>query len=570
MAIIPTVTFDKKKVKEIIGKIEGKEITDDFLADRISMIGTDLEEVNEKEIIVEIFPNRMDMLSLEGFSFAIKNFIGQGKGYEDIKVEEENEEYKIIVEEGMKKTRPYTVAAIVKNLKLDEEKLKSLIQLQEKLDLAYNRKRKKAAIGIYPNKNIIWPISFKAKKPEEIKFQPLESDRIMTAKEILEEHNAGKKYSHLLLGKEKYAVFEDSEGNILSMPPIINSEKTGRVTVNDTELFIEVSGIHLPSLKKVLNIILFTLQLQGGKIINVKVEYPKEYFEEGIKTVETKPIIETIKVKKSYIEKILGIKINNYEEYEEYLKRMGLKLIKGESEDKIIIPSYRIDLLHPIDIAEEVAISYGYENFKSEMPKIATVGEEDEIELFKKKLAYTLVGFKLQEVQTYHIQKEELQKMLGEKPIMLENPMNKEYNSLRKNILSGLLEVIKNNKQAELPRGIFELGKTFHYDKTKKDVIEKEELGIIIEDTNITFTKIKQIIESILKKYYGRKVEYEEYEKEYYLKGRSAKIIIEGKSIIELGETNPKILSLLEIENPTVMLRIKDIELFYKTIKEKV
>ena len=555
MAIIPTVTFDKKKVKEIIG-----EIDDDILADRISMIGTDLEEINEKEIIVEIFPNRMDMLSLEGFSFAIKNFIGRGKGYEDIKVEESN--YKIIVEEGIKKTRPYTVAAVVKNIKLDEEKLKSLIQLQEKLDLAYNRKRKKAAIGIYPNNNIKWPIHFKAKKPEEIKFMPLESEKIMTAKEILKEHPTGKKYAHLLEGKEKYAIFEDSEGNILSMPPIINSKKTGRVTTKDEELFIEVSGIHLPSLKKVLNIILFTLQLQGGKIYNVKVEYPKEYEEEKIKIVETHPEKIYLEVKKSYIEKIIGEKIT-IKEYDNYLKKMGLKRI----EEKIIIPSYRTDILHPIDIAEDVAIAYGYENFKSELPKIATVGEEDKIEVFKKKLAYLLVGFKLQEVQNYHIQPLELQKLIGEKPIMLENPINIEYNSLRKNILTGLLETIKNNKQAEMPRGIFELGKTFHYNKEKKDIEEKEELGILIEDKNITFTNIKQIAENIIKRYTDKKVEYEELQKKYFFKGRSAKIKIEEKNIIEIGEINPEILNALEIENPTVFLRIKNLEEFYKIIK---
>ena len=564
MAIIPTVTFNKKKVKEIIGKKEEKELTDEYLADRISMIGTDLEEINEKEIIVEIFPNRIDMLSLEIFSYTIKNFIGLGKGYEDIKVEEEKEEYKIIVEEGMKKTRPYTVAAIVKNLTLDEEKLKSIIQLQEKLDLTYNRKRKKAAIGIYPNKNIKWPIYYKAKKPEEIKYQPLEEKKIMTAKEILKEHPTGKKYAHLLEKKEKYAVFEDSNKEILSMPPIINSEKTGRVTTKDKELFIEVSGIHLPSIKKVLNIILFTLQLQGGKIINVKVEYPKEYEEEKIKIIETKPKIETITVKKNYIEKILGIKITE-EEYTLLLKKMGLK----KEKEKIIIPSYRTDILHPIDIAEDIAISYGYENFKSELPKIATVGEENKIEEFKKKLAYTLTGFKLQEVQTYHIQKKELQELFKEKPIELENPINKEYNTLRKNILTGLIEVIKNNKQAELPRGIFETGKTFHYNKEKKEIEEKEELGIIIEDTNITFTNIKQIIESILKKYASqKKIEYEELEKKYYIKGRSAKIKIEGKTLIELGETNPKILTKLEIENPTIMLRIKDLKKLYETIKE--
>ena len=61
----------------------------------------------------------------------------------------------------------------------------------------------------------------------------------MDGSDVLE---AYKDYAYLLEGKKKYPVFIDSAGKILSMPPIINSEETGRVTEKTKDVFIECSG----------------------------------------------------------------------------------------------------------------------------------------------------------------------------------------------------------------------------------------------------------------------------------------------------------------------------------------
>ncbi|HHI04261.1 MAG TPA: phenylalanine--tRNA ligase subunit beta, partial [Candidatus Woesearchaeota archaeon] len=73
---MPTITLDKKDVMKLVGK----EIPDDKLKDRISMLGTDLEKVDDSEIVVEVFPNRPDLLSEEGFTRALSSFIGVKTG----------------------------------------------------------------------------------------------------------------------------------------------------------------------------------------------------------------------------------------------------------------------------------------------------------------------------------------------------------------------------------------------------------------------------------------------------------------------------------------------------------
>ena len=44
------------------------------------------------------------------------------------------------------------------------------------------------------------------------------------------------------------------------------------------------------------------------------------------------------------------------------------------------MPAYRNDIMHPIDLVEDVAIAYGYHNIVPELVPTMTVGEEQEVE----------------------------------------------------------------------------------------------------------------------------------------------------------------------------------------------
>src|SRR3989338_2091692 len=219
---MPTVNLNKKEFEELVGK----KLPLEELKDRISMLGTDLESIEGNEIIVEVFPNRPDMLSEQGFARAFSSFIGVKKGLRKYKVKKSN--YKVLVDRSVKMVRPFTACAVVKNLKLDDEKIKSIIQIQEKLHISYGRNRKKVAIGVYPLEKIKFPIKYLAKRPEKIKFKPLEMSQVLNGKEILELHPTGKEYAHLLEKEKEYPIFIDSNENILSMPPIINSDEVGK------------------------------------------------------------------------------------------------------------------------------------------------------------------------------------------------------------------------------------------------------------------------------------------------------------------------------------------------------
>src|SRR3990167_337661 len=370
------VNINKNQFEKDIGIFNEKMQT------QIAMFGTPIESISEDEIQIEVFPNRPDLLSYHGFKRSFLAFLGKKTGFKSYVVNKPEKDYTVIIDSSVKDVRPYTACAIVRGLILDDKKIKEIIDMQEKLHVTIGRKRKKVAIGIYPLEKIRLPITFKALEPDQIKFMPLEMDRELSGLEILHKHPAGKEYAHLLAGKVKFPVFVDANNEVLSMPPIINSQTTGRVDSKTKDVFVECSGFDFYVLKTCLNIITTTMAEMGGKIYQMEIKF-------GLTKQETTPDLKPKEMKLSLqnTNKLLGLNLNE-KQLKQYIEKMGHSYAKG----KVRIPAWRVDILHEVDLIEDVAISYGYENFIPEIPEISTIGEESKNEVVKRKISEVLIG----------------------------------------------------------------------------------------------------------------------------------------------------------------------------------
>jgi len=470
---IPRKLFEKE-----IGKLDEK------IQERIAMFGTPLESFDDKEIELEIFPNRPDMLSYQGFKRSFLAFLGKKTGLKKYKINKPKKDYKIIIDPSVKNIRPYTACAIVKGLKFNDEKIKEVIDIQEKLHLTLGRKRKKLAIGIYPLEKIKLPITFKALEPDKIKFIPLESEKEMSGLQILQRHPTGKEYAHLLAGKSKFPIFIDSDKNILSMPPIINSELTGKITETTKDIFIECSGFDFELLQKCINIIITTLADMGGEVCQMEIK--------GLKKTTPNLTPEKMKLSIENTNKLLGLNLNE-KQVKKLIEKMGYNYYKGSVE----IPAWRTDILHEVDLIEDIAIAYGYENFKPEIPDISTIGEENSKETLKRKISQILIGLKMLEVSNYHLTRKNDQfRKMGiqekqEKSLIEVEGSKTDYTILRKNLTHYLLKNFSENIDSEYPQKIFEIGKVFSLNKD--NINEPENLALAITPGN--FTDAKQILE---------------------------------------------------------------------------
>ncbi|MFH1211230.1 MAG: phenylalanine--tRNA ligase subunit beta [archaeon] len=545
---MPTITLNRK----VFEKVVGRKFPPEKLRERIGYLGMSLESISDDEIVVEVTADRPDMLSEQGFARAFSSFLGIKTGLHEYKFAKSNE--KVIIDKSMKGVRPFTACAIVKNLKFDDAKIREIIQIQEKLHITYGRNRKKAAIGIYPFEKIKTPIRFIALKPEDIKFQPLEFPHVINARQILSQHPTGREYAHLLEGFEKFPIFVDADDHVLSMPPIINSHDTGKITESTKDVFIECSGFDFNALSTCLNIIVTALADMGGTICSMELHYP----DKKLITPDLKPKEMSVDVK--YVNKVLGLKLKDADVVK-LLSKMGY----GFKNKKVLIPAYRADIMHQADLVEDVGIAYGFDNMNPEIPNVATIAEEDAIEVFRSKVANFLVGFGLVETNSYNLtNKDDLGKrmLVDVDPVELANSLSSEFNVLRSWMIPSMLRILNSNKHNEYPQKIFEIGTVFvKDDKSETNVSEFLRLAVVSCHTKADYTDAKQVIDSFMKAL-DLKYEIVETEHKSFIPGRVGRVIVDGKKVAYIGELHPQVLANFDLDMPVAAFELNISELF--------
>jgi len=250
---------------------------------------------------------------------------------------------------------------------------------------------------------------------------------------------------------------------------------------------------------------------------------------------------------------------------------MGYNYAKSTS--TVLVPAWRVDILHEVDLIEDVAIAYGYNNFAPEIPEISTIGQENPKEIIKRRISDIITGLGILEVSNYHLttKKDQFEKMrVSEKQeinfIELEES-KPDYTILRKDLTHYFLKIFSENIDSEYPQKIFEIGCIFNLNK---DVNEKENLAVAISPGN--FTELKQILEYLFKML-EIKIDFEEPENQdlpsYFVDGRVASVNIEGKLIGYIGEIHPKTLKNWRIKMPVAILEIELEKVFGKLINNQ-
>lgn len=549
-----SIKFNKKLFEKEIGKLTEE------MQQKIALFGTTVENIDEEEIELDVTPDRPDLLSYQNFRRSFLAFLGRKTGLKEYKVNKPEKNYKVKIDSSVKNVRPFTVCAIVKGLKLNDDKIKELIDIQEKLHITVGRKRKKLAIGIYPLEKIKLPITFKALEPDKIKFVPLEMEREMSGLQILQRHPTGRDYAHLLAGKSKFPVFVDADKNVLSMPPIINSHMTGKVTEKTKDVFIECSGFDLKTLKKCLNLLVVSFAEMGGKIYRMEVSgLPKG----DSVTPNLSP--EKIKVSLDNVNKLLGLELSE-KELKVLLEKMGHNYNPKKKE--VEVAAWRMDILHEVDIIEDVAIAYGYDKLIPEIPSISTIGQENSFETFKRKVSEILAGLGLLEISNYHLttKKDQFTKMgvseKNEKGFVELEESKTENNILRKDLSHYALKIFSENIDSEYPQKVFEIGRVF--EESHVGVKEKERLCVGITPGN--FTEVKQVLNYFfnmigLKNF---KVLEPENPPNYFVSGRVGEFYIGEDRIGFVGEVHPRILKNWKIRMPVALAEINLKRVFEK------
>ncbi len=538
---MPKVEASLNDLKSLIGKDVSVEEIEDLL-----MLGkTELDEINGDEIKLDFKDtNRPDLWSVEGVARQIRYWLGDEVELPEVK----DSGYKVIVSPEMKDHRPYTASFVAKGIKWTEASLSSFIQLQEKLSGSFGLNRREVAIGAYPLDRIAWPIHFKMGK---IPFKPLGFDEEMEPEEILKKHPKGREFGHLLSGFSKYPMFVDSDGKVLSMPPITNSEDTGKVEMATGDVFVEASGFNLDKIMLAVQIMAAALHERGAEIYRVETIYPQFSVsspEFGFREIE---------VALSKVVGFSGLDITE-EEAADYLRRYGY-LISGNT---LRYPSWRRDIMHWRDVAEDLLISYGYNNINPEAPDIYTIGRNSESTDRENKYREAMVGLGFQEVMTFVLsnpEKEISKTGIDGRAVEIANPMSSLYSCMRMNLFPSLLEFESKNQRREYPHHVFESGDVVVPDEAQETSTRTEKrLCAVISHSKAGYSEISGALDRLMKMMgIEYRIERESYP--FLIRGRSGRVVAGGRTIGFIGEVHPGVLRKFGVEFPVALFEISQI-----------
>ena len=544
---MPALTVRKQRFWSLLGR----ELSDEELSNLLHDLGLDVEEITDEYFRVEYNPNRPDFSSPVGIARAARGLLGISVGAPRYRPRPARTY--IEVDPRLRDVRPYVAAAIVRGLKLGTEELGELIAMQEDLHWILGRDRAKVAIGLHDHSAVKPPFKYVAARGDEYKFIPLGGYSPMTLDEILERHEKGIQYAHILRGKPFYPLILDSLNRVLSFPPIINSRLT-ELSEKTTDIFIDVTGTDFKAVIHTINILTTTMADMGGVVERVKVKYPD-------KIIST-PIYKTRRwrVRRSSVNETLGLELKSID-IVRALRRMRHDARARGEVIEVIPPPYRPDIMHEVDLIEDVAMGIGYGSLEPTQPHVLMYGGLHLDTVLEDLAREIMIGLGFTEVMNFtltNVDNEYTKMCVQSHPhIKLKNPVSQEYSILRTWILPSLMKTFALNVKALYPQRIFEVGDVVHPDPSRPEKASRRlKLAAASSHSEASYSEIKSVVEEVLRNLGVEEWDLSPLDSMPFIEGRAAQIVWGGDALGFLGEIHPEVLTNWRLSMPTAAMEL--------------
>lgn len=558
---MPTISINLNDFSQLLGQ---GPVTTEQLEAWLPLVKGELKDHDDAsgELRIELQDsNRPDLWSCEGIARQIRTALaGKARRYPFFRPKRPTK--RLQVSPGLESVRPYVAACTAVGYRVTEEGLTQLIQTQEKLADIFGRRRRTVSIGLYRLPAIVFPVTYTLVKPDEARFTPLGFDEPMSLGDILSVHPKGVEYGPILAGHDRVPLLRDAEGQILSLPPVINSREIGEVRVGDTELFVEVTGTDLFMVLLTLNILAVNLADRGAAIEPVEVLYPS-----------ATPLGKTVRTPLDFardrpipvktIEAALGHSFGATA-IARALTAYGYRVKPSRGRLVVKPPPYRNDLMHAVDVVEDVAISRGYGEFPPVMPSQFTVGGLSRVEQMSDRIRDLMVGLGFQEIMSNILaSRQDLcdRMRLGATPwgrlIEVENAMSQSYSCLRQWITPSLLRVEAASTRVFYPHRVFEVGEIAVPDPADAQGARTVmSLGALIAHAGANFSEIHSCLDLLLF-YLDVPYTLEPVAHPSFLEGRAGRVLSNGRAVGLIGELHPEVLEQWQIGMPSVVFELE-------------
>jgi phenylalanyl-tRNA synthetase beta chain len=554
---VPTITVHKEDLETLLGE----PFTPEGFEAQLELVKGELDDFDPStgEVRVELNDtNRPDLWCVEGIARQIRAHRGGAGPEYPFLAPGGAAERTLVVDASVAEVRPYIGACIASGVTVDERILTQLIQTQEKVCDVFGQKRKSIALGIYAADRLAFPLRYEAVPPAEAAFVPLGMDESLTLSQIAELHPKGVKYAPIVADHPRWPLLRDDAGAVLSFPPVINSRTVGEVQVGDRELFLEVTGTDLRMVTLVVNILAVNLADRGAQVEPVRVVYPEETGF-GTEVTMPRPLEHAVSVPLADFARALGDDFPP-EEVTRALVAYGYEADAADGTVNVVVPPYRDDVLHPVDVIEDFAIARGYDRFEPRMPADFTVGGLTPTERLSDRVREVMVGLGFQEIlSNILVGREELtdhMELAGANLVSVANVMTASYGVLRNAVLPSLLKVERESAKAFYPHALFEVGEVAVFDAdAPMGSVTRTHMAALMVHPEATFSELAARLEMLC---YDLRLAYhlEPVDHASYIQGRAGRVMAGGWGVGIIGEVAPQVLDHWGITVPCVGMEL--------------
>ncbi len=556
---MPVLRFKPGRVEEVLELNLRKAIE---VMERLKI---EVEIDQEGYVVAELEVDRPDMYSLEGIARQVKGILERELGLPRYNIVDTD----YVIKADYVPTRPYIVGLVAWDIDIDEDYLVELIQFQEKLTTSHGLGRRRIAIGIHdlekmPSKHL----TYRFEHIDSVVFKPLHTNRLMKLRDVLKKLEQGIRYGSISLKDEKHPVLY-SGNEVISVPPVINADIT-RIEPGTRHVFVDITGTELKPVLDAAAIFAANLaeRSKSKQIGLVTVEAPWGLLKEP-RLEPGRTVITT-----STVNKLLGLELSS-SEVARHLQRMRFDASPiNDIQVGVLVPRYRIDILHEVDLTEEIELSLGLENIDPIRPRTMLRGRLFSVRYWEREARTILAGYGFVEVKTYTLTScEDQEKIAGirrDKLIRINNPVSIEANCFRASMVPALLRLASRNQHL-VPLKVFELGEVLEREETSSmgapPVRTRRLITLLMMDEKVGYEDVQSIVYGLIELLSDKITEVNRIEKLFLIKGRSALIKTKQGLNIVIGEVNPALLEHMGIKYPAAIAVIDYSNLYEKGIE---
>ncbi len=549
---MPRSSLSLARVRELLPET----VTTDAVVESLFTSKAEVEGVEGDRLDVSVTPDRLDLLSEGGLALHLQGVLGGPRGLPRLRrARSRPPGISIRRDPSVGPLRPHIAAVVVRapaKARLDEATLSEAVRFQELLHASIGRDRRAMSLGIYPARRLEPPIRYQLEPVRSVRFVPLHTRTEVPAETFLSSDPMAARFGALGTSEGRCLTLRDAKGEVLSLPPVLNSATAGEARAGDRVLLLESTGRSERAVREGLGLLLVVFVARGWSVVPVPVLDGEAVRDDGLSLLEPGPVV----LPASLLRTVSGQPWSSPEVAERLaLARLGSRRAPGGWE--VRRPPWRPDLLTATDVAEDVLLARPLRPEDGVVPPSPTRGRHRPETRYRRRFARLLLGLGFQQPHTPVLVSDAVvEKLGGTPPLRLANPVSSELAYLRDRLLLSHLGVLERNRRHGYPQRFAEVGPVvLKSPESEAGGATRYHASLVLAGEGAGFADVASLVDYLLRAGDIGSVR-EPHELPGTIPGRCARVRVAGEAVAEFGELHPELLAALGVPVPAAWAEV--------------